>query len=100
MKNRFEWKAKWLPRRVKDERTLSASTIVYQQARITELEKILRNVQDDMWDTAIVNQMNLTGTKPNCTDNPRVFAIGSTKVHQRGIDESVRLVYKIREVLK
>jgi len=65
-----------------------------------ECHQVLGLASSDIYQTARVNQANLTGVDlPNLYDRPCKSRIGTFFVSQRGVDESLQLVNQIRCVL-
>ena len=70
------------------------------RSAISTLVAILSECADDIGNTAVANQRNLTGSHPFDAEVCAIESmIGTTIVHQRGIDESVSLYYKCRSVI-
>lgn len=80
--------------------------VTISEERLRELEDALCKAEDqlfaaasDIWQTARANQRNLTGADPLFpSDDPCPSSIGSTVVHQIGINESLRVAANCRSV--
>lgn len=69
-------------------------------AALESAERALCNASSDIWQTARANQMNLNGTDPAIPGDNYESAIGTTQVHQSGIDESLRVRRKCEEAIR
>ena len=68
--------------------------------RVEYLEGLLRLCRSDIFQTARVNQANLTGVDLLMPDDlPCIERIGKHHVHQQGVNESLKLVDKIAAAL-
>ena len=78
------------------------------QAERDELREVVERVyalvsamQSDMWQTARANQTNLDGRDPLFpADAPAQECAGRHRIHQSGIDESLRLVKQSKAWLR
>ena len=62
--------------------------------------RLLSDARRDIYQTARVNQGNIDGVDPTFpNDPPCVEIIGRHFVHQRGVDESMRLIQRIKDFL-
>lgn len=67
---------------------------------IEEARDLLRKCVSDMFQTARTNQGNINGVDPVFPDDaPCVERIGKHHVSQDGVDETMRLINKVREFL-